>query len=601
MTRIGPCTRCGVRPVAYAGRAFCFECVPRLHKTRPSCARCGVRPAAYLGRECCYECVPRARKKPWYCKRCGTDRDYFSGGLCRRCHRQGPVTDSCRDCLAWGVTRRRGWLCEGCLGWRRRFGGPGDCPSCGRHVTVNARGYCRLCSRQAHVVRPKHESIDVVDANRFGQQLFLVDLFRERRPEPERPAAHAPCWPARYPVGHRQLVLVEIERDLAAGRLRGVIPPLPDLADALERAITERASRYGWGEALTLMVRLGMRVLLATQDTPGAPIAYSHVATLKQLPWTSVQPTVEVLTDTGMLDDDREPPLESWFNTRTAELAEPMRTELREWFHAIRDGSTRTPRTLPRKSITVRTYVADAIPALRAWTTAGHHSLREISKQDVLDVLPTSNADDRAQAITALRSLFRLLKARRVVFLNPVSRIRSPARTATQPLPIDLQPVRDAIDSSHPARAALAALIAFHAPRNEQLRITRLTDLRDGRLFLPGRTVLLAEPVRQRLSAWLDERARRWPGTINPYLFINKNTAVRTDPVSVAWITQTIGFPAKLIRQDRILDEALASGGDVRRLSDMFGINVQTALRYAHTTDQPDASGHFSSETEAPR
>ena len=601
MTRIGPCIRCGVRPVAYAGRAFCFECVPRLRKTRPACRRCGARPAAYTGRECCYECVPRARKKPWYCKRCGSDRDYFSAGLCRRCHRQGPVTDSCLDCLAWGVTRRRGWLCEACLGWRRRFGEPGGCPSCRRHVVLNARGYCRLCSRQAHIVRPKHESIDVAEANRFGQQLFFVDLFRQQRPDPPAATARAAHWPARYPVGYRQLVLVEIERDLTAGRLRGVAPPLPDLADAFEQAIAERASRYGWGQGLTLMVTLGMRVLLATQDTPGAPIAYRHVATLKQLPWTSVQPPVEILNGTGMLDDDRERPLETWFDTQTTDLAEPMRAELREWFYAIRDGSTLTPRTRPRRPTTVRAYVAAAMPVLRAWTDGGYESLREISKQDVLDALPTDNADDRAQAITALRSLFRLLKGRRVVFLNPLSRVRSPIRPSTHPLPIDLQPVHEAIDSGHPARAALAALIAFHAPRNEQLRVTRLTDLRNGRLFLPDRTVLLAEPVRQRLSAWLDERGRRWPATINPYLFINKNTAVRTEPVSIAWISQTIGFPAKLIRQDRILDEALASGGDVRRLSDMFGINVKTALRYAHTTDQPDPNRHFSSQTEVPR
>lgn len=450
-------------------------------------------------------------------------------------------------------------------------------------------------------MRPKHHSIGVAEANRFGQQLFFLDLFRQRRPGPERPAPRAPRWPTRYPVGHRQLVLVEVERDLTAGRVRGVVPPLPDLAEAFEHAIANRASRYGWGQGVILMVALGMRVLLATQDTPGSPIAYSQVTTLKQLSWTSVQPTVEILTETGMLDDDREPPLEAWFDTHATGVSGPMRAELREWFHAIRDGSTSTPRTRPRRPATVRSYVTAATPALRAWTSAGHESLREISKQDVLGALPTGDADDRAQAITALRSLFRRLKGRRLVFLNPLSRVRSPIRPSTRPLPIDLQPVREAIDSAHPARAALAALIAFHAPRNQQLRVTRLTDLRDGRLFLPDRIVLLAEPVRQRLSAWLDERDRRWPGTINPYLFINKNTAVRTDPVSIAWISQTIGFPAKLIRQDRILDEALASGGDVRRISDMFGINVQTALRYAHTTDQPDPNRHFSSETEVPR
>jgi hypothetical protein len=50
--------------------------------------------------------------------------------------------------------------------------------------------------------------------------------------------------------------------------------------------------------------------------------------------------------------------------------------------------------------------------------------------------------------------------------------------------------------------------VAFHALRSEQLRSLQLTDLRDGRLHLPGRTILLAAPVRQRLAAWLGGRRR---------------------------------------------------------------------------------------------
>jgi hypothetical protein len=136
----------------------------------------------------------------------------------------------------------------------------------------------------------------------------------------------------------------------------------------------------------------------------------------------------------------------------------------------------------------------------------------------------------------------------------------------------------------------LATLVAFHALTSGQLRALKLTDLRDGRIYLPGRTVILADSVRQQLNRWLEERRRRWPHSANPHLFISSYTAVRTTPVSNHWITISNAVPVQAIREDRILHEALATGGDVRRLGDLFGLTVGGAERYAHTTDQPGSS-----------
>lgn len=99
---------------------------------------------------------------------------------------------------------------------------------------------------------------------------------------------------------------------------------------------------------------------------------------------------------------------------------------------------------------------------------------------------------------------------------------------------------------------------------------------------------MLADPVRQRLNSWLAERARRWPNTINPHLFITQRTAVRTTPVCSVWISDKVGVIPQKIREDRILNEALATGGDVRRLADLFGISVGTAQRYADVVLRPD-------------
>jgi hypothetical protein len=44
----------------------------------------------------------------------------------------------------------------------------------------------------------------------------------------------------------------------------------------------------------------------------------------------------------------------------------------------------------------------------------------------------------------------------------------------------------------------------------------------------------------------------------------------------------------QLIRLDRIFDEAQATGGDLRALTDMFGLSVAGAYRYTAVLDRVD-------------
>ncbi|MER7007827.1 hypothetical protein ABT297_32950 [Dactylosporangium sp. NPDC000555] len=41
------------------------------------------------------------------------------------------------------------------------------------------------------------------------------------------------------------------------------------------------------------------------------------------------------------------------------------------------------------------------------------------------------------------------------------------------------------------------------------------------------------------------------------------------------------------IREDRILDGAHATGCDVRRLADLFGLSIRAGTRYTDTVDMP--------------
>jgi hypothetical protein len=46
------------------------------------------------------------------------------------------------------------------------------------------------------------------------------------------------------------------------------------------------------------------------------------------------------------------------------------------------------------------------------------------------------------------------------------------------------------------------------------------------------------------------------------------------------------------IREDRILDEAHATGGDVRRLADLFGLSMQVGTRYIGAVSHRDLDGN---------
>jgi hypothetical protein len=548
-----------------------------------------------IGAGYCFDCWPGGPVIPPPCRRCGSTSGYYTGGLCWRCHPRAPQRrDACRDCYAWGATRTLKWLCKGCATWRADHE-IRACVSCARLVPVDREGACRLCRKQRTRIlgiegRALAPTISLAHANREGQQLFLADMFRvsaSPHAKARRPAASpvTPIGPIR-PAAHRQLLLFKWPRDLGAGLRRG-LPPVADseLEEALLAFTREHAGIHGWVSATSGPVQRGIRILLATQDTPGAPIYESEVLPISKL-GISARGVLDVLAAVGMLEHDRQPAIVRWFTVQIAELPEQMQRELLVWFEVMRNGSNTPPRYRPRADATVTNHFRFALSALQAWA-GQHESLREIGREDVLAVLPPSGVA-RAMMLQGLRSIFRVLKARQLVFVNPTARLSVPKPDQPIPAAIDLDALRALLDSDDPARAALAALLAFHAIRVWQLRELKLTDLHDGRLHLGAQTILLADPVRERVSAYLDYRARRWPNTANAHLFINDQSHGRTRPVTPWWIRKRLGMSPQTIRQDRILDEAHATRGDIRRLCDLFGFSTAGAYRYAATVDALD-------------
>lgn len=543
-----------------------------------------------VGARCCFECWPGGPVTPPPCRRCGSTSDYYASGLCRRCHLRAPQRlDSCRDCLAWGASRTHKWRCKSCEHWQTTYA-VARCETCSRWVPVHREGGCRLCRRQRAMELRRGGSVGLAEANRNGQQLFFADMVRAARDatRPRRGQARAPFAPI-LPVAHRQLVLFEVPLDLRAGRRRGFAQPRdPALAASLHAFVADHAARHGWSRGTTERAQRGVRILLGTQHTPGAPIRESDGMALSQIK-ISARGVADLLAEAGMLEEDRVPAIVRWFEVQIAEFSEEMRRELGVWFDVGRNGSSTPPRFRPRSDQTIKSQLRFALPALRVWARS-HTSLREISREDVRAVLPPSGSP-RSTMLQGLRSIFRVLKARQLVFVNPTARMSVPKPDRPAPVAADLTALRQALDSDDPARAALAALLAFHAVRVWQLCELELTDVRDSRLHIGEQVILLADPVRARLGTYLAHRAARWPSTANPHLFVHDRNALGTRPPTPWWIRKRLGMSAQTIRQDRILDEAHATRGDIRRVCDLFGLSVAGAYRYTATVDKLSRDG----------
>lgn len=547
--------------------------------------------------DCCYTCLAGGPFRPPPCRACAAT-DYFSQGLCAICHPGSPRhPGSCKDCLAWGVLREHNWRCWSCRGWRNRHPVV-ECPYCHREQPVGGHGACRLCWQQGMACRGHNaEPFDLAEANRNGQQLFLANMHyqprraggaarRSRRAVTAR--ADNPRRPGFTPVRGRQLTLFPTRPNLT-GLAMLPRPPDPGMAAHCDAVLREHAARHGWSTRLTNVVAASLRAVQAWQDTPGAIVRASEAAVLLSANrgMTTVESTLEVLAAAGLLEEDRVPTGRRYFLAQTTGLPATMTAQLQTWYTIMAEGSASPPRRRPRHPQTIRLQIAGMVPALRDWADQGIESLTVISRAQVMAVLPAARTA-RLEAGAGLRSLFRVLKERKVIFTNPTIGVPIGAVPSTIPMPVDTSVIRAALNSPEPARALAVALVAFHGLSARQIRAILLTDVRDGRLTIDQRDIPLAGPVRVRLRAYLDHRARRFPQTANPYLLVNRRSAPRTTPVDTRYPWHRYGLAATPLREDRILHEIHATGGDVRRICDLFGLSVRSAMRYTAALDHPD-------------
>ena len=562
--------------------------------TRPParCFRCQHHRVAWVKPrvDFCYACLPGGPFPAPACRDCGSGT-YFSDGLCDTCHPGGPLhLGSCHGCLAWGVLRAHSWLCWSCRWWTGHY--PlGECTYCRRHTRVGEQGACRLCLVQARTVqRESGRALHLHDANRWGQQLFFANMALQHRkdaranPTPRRDGFQSTPKTFRPPTS-QQLVLLDVAHDPAVVRERALAAD-SELIRYCADIVRDHAARHGWSKRQTNDVIRSLRIIQVLQATPTAKLSATDVLQLSRYEG-NVGSTLEVLAAAGLLIDDRVSHIERYFAAKTGELPEPMKKQLGAWLHVMLDGSTKAPRRRPRDPQTARIHILGIAPILHAWAEAGHQSLAEITPADISAALPAAGSR-RNFAEYGLRSLFTVLKSRKLIFTNPTATMKSTPVNATTPLPLDTNAVRRALNSPDTAAALAVALVAFHALTAKQVQQLKLTDIVDGRLALDGRDIPLAGPVVARLAAWLDHRAATWPATINTHLFVGIRSAPRLNPVGRQFPWTSTDLRPQALREDRILQEIHATGGDVRRICDLFDLGVEAAQRYANTIPHPD-------------
>jgi hypothetical protein len=569
------------------------------------CSVCSTAVVAMAGVSYCFRCWPGGPVAPPPCLRCGSHEDYFATGLCIFCHPWGdPGPGSCQDCLAWGTRRANQWICHECSVWRAKQarraspGHVGPCRGCGRTLTLGSQGACRLCLQQAVHAQQPPGPLDLVEGSKNGQQLFLavVRSLKAGSQAPRAPAnpagtaatqrpPNSPSWLS----GNVQSTLFAMSPDLAGHGRAGLHERAhPDDAARLETVARDLAQAYHWTWGQRSDISTGARIMVGIRDDPLTLVRASEVQALRTID-LPVSWVLKVLAAAGALDDDRTPHIDAWFAGRVTDLPAPMAEELHTWFDVMKNGTTIPPRRRPRSPLTIELQLRWALPTLQTWAAGGHTSLRQISRDDVLNALPTGQPH-RARVGQGLKSVFRVLKSRKVLFVDPTARLATGEHESRVPMPLDVELVATRLHSENPATALIVALLAFHGLRLQQLQRLLLVDITDNRLTIDGRVIPLAYPVRRRLSRYLDHRGRRWPESLNPHLLINSDSWRVDSPVGVRWIRLMIGpgLTARQLREDRILNEFHATGGDVRSLADLFGLSIQASTRYMSTLENPE-------------
>src|SRR3984885_10409952 len=478
---------------------------------------------------------------------------------------------SCPDCLSWGSSYGSQSYCRACYDFTRRYD-RGACAGCRRTIAVK-KGHCRLCWLQAGLAAAGRR-ITPADFRPGGCAQLSFAGMSQLGHTSRRPAVPVPghAQPSALAAG-TQLQLPIPGESLHFDKAHWVASAITNPALAQVRHIAAGlAAGRGWNPRIVTETGRALTVVLARHQA-GDMVAWSGLSPALHSRDLSVTRTAEILGLAGLLHDDRVPSFTVLAAERLALLPAPMAADAGHWLRTRIQGG---PRSRPRDEHTVRMNLNRVHPLLLKWAGDYIHR-REATTADVIAATELLPGNRRRQTLTALRSLFGHGKKTGRIFRDPTSGLHNGQR----PL-ILIQPLQPAeIDQATaaavtPAARLAVALAAVHAARPKTIRELHLddADLGNRRITIAGQTHPLDNLTRSLLLAWLQHRRHRWPGTANPHLIVNQQTAMTTRAVSENWLTGSCrGLTATLeaLRVDRQLEEALTHDGDPLHLAALFG------------------------------
>ena len=191
-----------------------------------------------------------------------------------------------------------------------------------------------------------------------------------------------------------------------------------------------------------------------------------------------------------------------------------------------------------------------------------------------------------------------VLKAERLIFANPARSVRVSRRNPSvpTPLPSHLLAVTAEAAADDPGLQVVIALAGVHALLPGQIRHLRMDqiDIPGRRLDPGGLDRPLDEFTATAIHGYLGFRSTRWPATASPYLLVTRKTAHTGEPVSrfwMNWLFRDLPVTTEQLRDDRIVEEALAGRADPLHLAAVFGFGPRTGLRYASAARETGMEG----------
>jgi hypothetical protein len=299
----------------------------------------------------------------------------------------------------------------------RRNKHPGErrCAGCCRMAALSG-DHCRLCWNQARAnARTTGQLHSATKASHFldgvgaWHQLFFAQMVITRgartTPAPKygrrgRPAKPAPPATGRPRARWKQLLLfngihhdfTRFDEDTAADSAN------PWLAWARYLAC-RRGEARGWRRNIHAEVDRAL-VIVLSGFADGDTIGYCDLAVATSALGIRTDRIADVLTEMGILVDDRRPPLDAWLQRKLDGLTEGIARPVEAWVRTLHDGG---PRSKARHPNTAKSHLNNVRPLLLGWSACYDH-LREVTRDDVLAVLEELHGTRRHAVLVSLRS-----------------------------------------------------------------------------------------------------------------------------------------------------------------------------------------------------